>query len=264
MSNFSTLFKLTNKVALVTGATGHFGRPIAYALAEAGAKVILNGRDEAKLLRMMDEMAQEGLTADIAVFDIADVDAVIAHTKDIISLDILVNNAYKGNAGSIANSSGKDYLSSYDVSVVSTHNLVTALLPALRRSVEKGYKPSVINIASMYGLVSPKLDLYSSDEVANPPFYGAAKAALIQWTRYAACEFGSQGVRFNSVSPGAFPNDEVCSGDPIFVSRLASQIPLARVGASSEIAGPVLFLASPASSYVNGENLVVDGGWTCW
>jgi len=209
-------------------------------------------------------MSEEGLTSDIAVFDITDEDAVTAYAKDICSLDILVNNAYKGNAGSIANSVGKDYLLSYDISVVSSHNLVTALLPALRRSVEKGYKPSVINIASMYGLVSPKLDLYSSDEVGNPPFYGAAKAALIQWTRYAACEFGSHGIRFNSVSPGAFPNDEVCSGDPKFVSRLASQIPLARVGINSEIGGPVLFLASSASSYVNGENIVVDGGWTCW
>ncbi len=116
----------------------------------------------------------------------------------------------------------------------------------------------------MYAMVSPDLGVYDSGNVANPPFYGAAKGALLQWTRYAACEFGKEGIRVNSISPGPFPSDAVQEKDPDFIMRLAKKVPMGRIGLAKEIKGPTLFLASSASSYVNGSNLVVDGGWTCW
>jgi NAD(P)-dependent dehydrogenase (short-subunit alcohol dehydrogenase family) len=98
----------------------------------------------------------------------------------------------------------------------------------------------------------------------NPPFYGAAKAALLQWTRYAASEFGKEGIRVNAVSPGPFPSLAMKAANPDFIEALAAKVRMGRIGASDEIKGPMLFLASSAASFVNGANIVVDGGWTCW
>ena len=119
----------------------------------------------------------------------------------------------------------------------------------------------MITVASMYGLVSPRPQLYDTPEAGNPPYYGAVKAGLVQLTRYAAVELGPSGVRVNCVTPGPFPGE---GGDPALLDRLAQQSPLGRVGDPAEIATSVLYLASPRTSYVTGANLVVDGGWTAW
>ena len=142
--------------------------------------------------------------------------------------------------------------------------MLIASLVGLRNSVKEIGDASVINIASMYGLVSPDLNIYDTVQSSNPPFYGAVKAALIQWTRYAACEFGPEGIRVNSISPGAFPSELVQKENPEFIRRLEHKIPMGRIGQAGEVCGSVVFLASMASSYVNGSNLAVDGGWTSW
>jgi NAD(P)-dependent dehydrogenase (short-subunit alcohol dehydrogenase family) len=116
----------------------------------------------------------------------------------------------------------------------------------------------------MYGIVSPDPRIYKSASEINPPSYGTAKAALLQWTRYAACEFGLEGIRVNSVSLGPFPSIEVQVKSPNFIDKLALRVPMGRIGQSKEAGGPIMFLMSSASSYVNGSNLVVDGGWTSW
>jgi NAD(P)-dependent dehydrogenase (short-subunit alcohol dehydrogenase family) len=240
---------------------------MAWALAEAGADVLINARRAESAKRLAGEIQAHGFCARPAVFDIVNNDAVEAAANQYFRdspLNILVNNAYAGGSGTIEHSFADAYAESYEVAVGSTHRLFRAVLPALRRAVARGTQASVINIASMLGLVSPDPRLYDTVEGANPPFYGAAKAALIQWTRYAACEFGPEGIRVNSVSPGPFPSQEVQRDNAGFISRLVQRVPLGRVGQASEIAGPVLFLASDASSYVNGSNLVVDGGWTAW
>lgn len=258
---------LQGRTALITGATGYLGSAMAWALAEAGAEVLINARKAASAERLASEIQERGLSAQPAVFDVVDDDAVTAAAERHFGdrpLNILVNNAYAGGGGTVEHSFAGAYVESYDVAVVSAHRLLQATLPALRRAVKRGCHASVINIASMYGLVSPDARLYDSAKGTNPPFYGAAKAALIQWTRYAACEFGSEGIRVNSISPGPFPSQTVRENNSEFVSGLARRVPLGRVGQADEIAGPVLFLASDASTYVNGANLVVDGGWTAW
>jgi NAD(P)-dependent dehydrogenase (short-subunit alcohol dehydrogenase family) len=259
------MFTLQGKTALLTGATGHLGRAMALALAQAGARVLANGRDAAKVQALVDSLRAEGLAAEALVFDVANKEAIDAALRPFASepIHVLVNNAYAGGAGTIEHSEAAQYGGSYGITVVAAHNLLRAALPSLRLAARDG-GASVINIASMYAVVSPDPRLYDDPAGANPPFYGAAKAALLQWTRYAACEFGPQGIRVNSISPGPFPNQAVQETNPAFIGRLASRVPLGRIGRADEIAGPVLFLASPASSFVNGANIAVDGGWTAW
>ena len=116
----------------------------------------------------------------------------------------------------------------------------------------------------MYGLVSPQPETYEAfPEYHNPPAYGAAKAGVVQFTRYAACHLAPRGIRVNSVSPGPFPRAEI-RAHAGFVAELAKRVPLGRVGDAEELAGPIAFLLSRASSFVTGHDLVVDGGWTAW
>lgn len=259
-------FSLRGKTALVTGATGHLGSAMAMALAQAGAKVWVNSRSLVRSQALTQVLINAGGSAEPAVFDVTDKSAVddFFSVRERQALHILINNAYLGGAGSIELSDARAYTDSYDVTVVAAHNLVRAALPSLRLAVQADGDASVINLASMYALVSPDQRVYDSPGGANPPFYGAAKAALLQWTRYAACEFGAEGIRVNSISPGPFPSDAVQKSNPEFIQKLAAKVPMARIGRADEVAGPVMFLASTAASYVNGANLVVDGGWMSW
>ncbi len=264
MRNLQQRFSLEGKSVLVTGATGYLGRAMVYGLAELGARVLVNGRNRPRVEELVEELREAQLAAESAVFDINDEHAVREWFSKLGSLHGLVNNAYSGGAGSIETASDADFQNSYEVSLVSANRLLREALPNLRSAVNDSGGASVVNIGSMYGMVSPDQRVYAGKSVANPPFYGAAKAALLQWTRYAACEFGIEGIRVNAVSPGPFPSNSVQTSSADFVATLASKVPLGRIGQAEEIQGPLSFLISDASSFVNGSNLVVDGGWTCW
>ena len=125
----------------------------------------------------------------------------------------------------------------------------------------------IINIATMYAAVAPSPRLYEGTDLGNPPGYSAAKAGMVAFTRYVASYWGPFGVRANAILPGPFSNTEevgpnaVRPDDP-FLERLASRTCLGRIGTAGELAGPLVFLASDASSFVTGHTLVVDGGWT--
>jgi len=259
-------FSLKGRTALVTGAAGYLGSAMSTMLADAGAHVILNVRSIARGESLLRTIEARGGSAELLELDVSDELAVqdyFAHSGPS-ALHVLVNNAYKGMGGTIETSTADDYLASYQISLVAAHNMLRSALPALRRAVQQTGDASVINVGSMYGVVSPDRRVYDSPAGTNPPFYGATKAALIQWSRYAACEFGSEGIRVNAISPGPFPSTSVQDDAPEFVNKLALRVPMGRIGQASEIAGPVLFLASAAASFVNGVNLSVDGGWTAW
>ncbi|HHD63606.1 MAG TPA: SDR family oxidoreductase [Desulfobulbaceae bacterium] len=260
------LFSLRGRNVLITGASGFLGRYMVSAVAQAGAHVLVNARTLEKAKPVVEDLHEQGFSAEPLVFDVVNEKQVYSAINDLNGRPIhaLVNNAYSGGAGSIANVQSKQYTDSCQISIAAVHLLFTAFLPSLQLAVKDVGHASVINIASMYGMVSPDLRVYDHSDSANPPFYGVAKAALIQWSRYAACEFGALGIRVNSLSPGPFPNYKVQKDQSAFVQRLADRVPMGRIGSPEEIGGPVVFLASSASTYVNGANLVVDGGWTAW
>jgi NAD(P)-dependent dehydrogenase (short-subunit alcohol dehydrogenase family) len=116
----------------------------------------------------------------------------------------------------------------------------------------------------MYGSVSPDPRVYEAPMNVNPVEYGVGKAGIIQLTRYLAVHYGKFNVRCNCISPGPFPNPNVQQQHPEFVARLANKVPMGRVGSAEEIAGAATFLVGNGATFITGQNLFVDGGWTAW
>lgn len=261
-------FRLDGRVAFLSGATGHLGRAMAKALSAAGAHVILNARKKEALETLGAEMRESGDDVSVACFDVTD-EAAATQNIELIGqrherLDVVVNNASAGRTGTIESVTGEDFEQLYRVNVIAAFRLIQAALPLLKKAAKLTAGASVVNIASMYGSVSPDPSIYGTSGANSPPSYGAAKAAMIQLTRYTACHLAPYGIRVNSLSPGPFPASRYLNADPTFHDKLNAKVPMRRTGHPRELCGPLLFLASDASSYVTGVNLAVDGGWTAW
>lgn len=262
-------FRLDGRVFLLTGASGHLGRSIATGLGETGAHVVIAGRSEERLLALQHDLQRRGFTVTSLAFDIADdqacADAIRQIADRVGALDGIINNAYTGSAGTVENASIAEFNRSCYQNITAPFRLVQEALPMLKEAGRRNTGgASVINIASMYGMVSPDPRIYGDSGANNPPYYGAAKAGLIQLTRYLACHLAEWNIRVNSISPGPFPEPQIKNTSPAFHEALCNKNPMHRIGSADELIGPVLFLASDASSYVTGINLPVDGGWTAW
>ena len=249
----------------VSGGGSHLGRAIALGLAALGATVVVFGRRREPL----EETA--ALAADMTgtiIPEPADqhVDADLARILDRIEKEAgrvhgWVNNAVGGRR-SLLRSLERAAVEETVESTLSDLILATEAVAA--RMITKAQGGAIVNVASMYGLVSPNPEIYRNHpQFHNPPAYGAAKAGVIEFTRYAACHYAPDGIRVNCVSPGPFPSP-IVQREAAFVAELARRVPLGRIGQSHELAGPVAFLLSPLSSFITGHDLVVDGGWTTW
>lgn len=258
-------FDLSGRGVVITGGGGHLGRAMAHLAADAGATVLIVGRDRPRLDDVASAYVGGAGRIICEAVDVSQEDDISRALDCVISeagaVDAWVNNAYAGTAGSLLDCTRDEVAST----VGSLTDTIIVTQVVARRMIAQNRSGSIINIASMYGLVSPQPDVYSDgyEQWRNPPAYGAMKAGLIQFTRYAGAHLAADGIRVNCISPGPFPSDSVQS-ETAFIERLRSRVPLGRIGSSSEVAGAMVYLASDASSFTTGANLVVDGGWTAW
>lgn len=256
-------FRLDGKTVFLSGAAGHLGRAMAFAFADAGAHVILNGRTRSTLEELAAEIASGGGAASVAAFDVTDRPSADAFLGGLPRLHVLVNNAISGLGGKDAGAEIDRFRGIVESGLVASHANIMAALPGLSAAAAQAGQACVINIASQWGHVSPDFRMYEDSGLApTPPQYGATKAGLMQLTRYLAVQLAPQRIRVNSLSPGIFPWPSIVDEQPAFLARACDRSPMARLGEAHELAGPAVFLASDAASYVTGADLRVDGGWT--
>lgn len=261
MNRLFDKFGLRDKIVLLTGATGHLGKAMAAALLEAEATLVIASRNKRKGNSVAAKLGKNTVSLKLDIVNDQSVQSCMQKIKKKFGrLDCLINNAYSCFGEDIFNLTNTKFNQTIDGTLTSAFRLTRAALPLMKN---KKRASSIINIASMYGIISPNPSNYRNYEMKiNPPDYGCAKAGLIQLTKYAAVQYAKFNIRVNSISPGAFP--QLKNLPKKFISDLANQIPMKRIGKPAEIGGAVVYLASEASSYITGHNLVIDGGYTIW
>lgn len=264
MADIYQLLSLRGKVALVTGGAGYLGTAICETLAELGAHVVIASRDLKKCEEKCKEIESRisGATTAAMALDLMDKQSISQCFRrlkaDYNGVDILVNNAWSGNKNSFESISDEDWAYDIEMSLTSVFRCVKEALPGLQ--AKKGV---ILNVTSMYGHVAPDYRIYDGIQFTNPPSYGAAKAGVIQFSKYLASFLSPHGIRVNCLSPGPFPHP-VTQLNEEFMRQLSGKNPMNRIGAPDEIKGAVALLCSDASSYMTGQNICVDGGWTVW
>lgn len=272
-------FALSGKTALITGAAGLLGMEHAAALLESGAKVVLTDIDEASLNTARSKLAQhfDPLKILTIVMDVSRLEDIRTVAEELwhdgIRIDILVNNAaidpkVKGDQGVLETSRLENFpLEQWNLQV--TVGLTGAFLCSQvfgTAMAKDGNGGVILNIASDLSVFSPDQRLYRKEglpddmQPVKPVTYSVIKAGLIGLTRYLATYWADKGVRSNALSPGGVLNGQ--AGE--FVQRLSSLIPLGRMAQRDEYRAAVQFLCSDASSYMNGQNIVMDGGRSTW
>jgi NAD(P)-dependent dehydrogenase (short-subunit alcohol dehydrogenase family) len=264
-------FKLEGKTAIVTGALGLLGREHCKALSEAGAVVIAADLDKKACIEFSKEFG--GSIAGMEL-DVTDHSSINTLKNEVIKkygkIDVLVNNAaindmFENPEVNREKSKFENYPLEYWEKSVSV-NLTGVFLCSqiIGSEMARNGKGSIINIASTYGIVAPVQDIYKNEYgeqvFFKPPAYSATKGAVIAFTKYLASYWGSSGVRVNTLSPGGVKNGQ----DEFFIRNYSSRTPLTRMADPTDYKGGIVFLASDASCYMTGANLVIDGGWTAW
>jgi len=260
------LFRLDDRTALVTGAAGHLGRLFCDTLLDLGARVVLLDMSDrvANAAQVLDTSGTRthGVVADLeqesslrGAFDKA-----MAWSGG--KLDILVNNAaFVGTSGlsgwgvPLESQESATFRRALEVNLTSVFTLCQLAAPLLR----DGGHGAIVNVASIYGLVGPDNRLYEGTAMGNPLAYGASKAGILQLTRHMATALAPD-IRANAITPGGIERGQADS----FRKKYCERTPLKRMAREEDFRGAIAYLSSDASSYVTGQNLVVDGGWTAW
>ncbi len=255
----NTIFSVKDKVIAITGATGYLGSKMAEQLSSAGAKVMILSTSLEKAQALCDRLGLSHLHAfSIDLEDKASIEKAFARIVETFStIDVLVNNAYFGIHRNFYSNSDADWHKALDGSVISVDHCVQAVIPYMKAQTSG----RIINISSMYGMTVPYPEVYNTPDAMNPLTYGVGKAAINQYTKYAAMMLAEYGITVNSVSYGPFPNPDNVT-DETFLENLRAKTLVKRIGTAEDVGSAIFFLSLDESGYVTGQNIVVDGGWT--
>jgi len=260
--NVMQQFSLAGRVSLITGGTGWLGTAFSQALAEAGSSVVISSRDQARAQAAADALPVVGDAkhhgVELDQTEEASIASGFAAAVEVAGkVDVLVNNGLEPVAKDLTDVSFEEF---------ARHQANNAGYFVLARHlrdhiVERNGHGSVINIGSMYGQVGSYPDAYEGVFAASPVAYHSLKGGTIHMTRHLACYWAKDNVRVNTLSPGPFPHGEIPKE---MVSRLSAKLPMKRMGVPHELKGTLVLLASDAGSYITGQNITIDGGWTAW
>jgi len=269
-------FDLTGRVAVVTGGVGLLGAEFCKTLAEAGAAVAVVDLNGAAAEKVAAGLVADGYRAQAVPTDITKPDSVNAMVEAVVKefgrLDILVNSAAldpkfdpDAAAKGIAPGAFEDYpLEQWNAALnVNLTGMFLVTQACVKQMNAQGQKGSIINICSTYGLNGPDQRIYIKDGVRvafKPVYYTVTKGGVLGFTKYLAAYYASTEIRVNALTPGGVFNNH----EEYFVKNYSAKTILGRMAKKDEMNGALLFLASDASSYMTGNNVVVDGGWTAW
>ena len=260
-----TLFDLSSKNVLITGGAGYLGSGMSEAVAAYGANLFILGKQIEKNQKKADELQAQypEQVIESVPFDIRDeqiIDKAMQYIANKVeSIDVLINNASYSCSKAFHEYSSGEWAEGIEGTINNVSRVTRYALPYMM----KQRNGNIINIASMYGMVAPNMEIYGDSGQNNPANYGAGKAAIIQLTKYLASVYAEYGIRANAVSPGPFPNPTVQKNKQ-FIEALKGKNPMHRIGQPEDLQGIIVYLASDASRYTTGQNIAVDGGWTAW
>lgn len=254
--NVLDLFSLKGKVCLVTGGAGNYGRCISEGLAEAGGTVIIASRNPVNTEAVAAQFRENGLDVHAMTVNQGDHESVLKLKDDIRTtfgkLDVFVNNAVsrpmKGYDDPIAN---------FETSMQVNATGMMDILREMASLIQENGGGSIVNISSMMGMFGPDLSNYEGTDMGNPPpDYFFHNGGLINLTRYLARIFAGKNIRVNCVSPGGLFNHQPAR----FLANYCKKVPVGRMANQDDIKGVMVLLASEAGAYINGENILMDGG----
>lgn len=254
-------FRLDGRIAIVTGGAGNIGSSLSRGLAEMGATVVIAARDAARCTALAEAMGAEGLSAIGLPLDLGEADSIAALHQAVVDrfgrVDILVSNAISQVPGHVERYPLADWEASMRVDATGWFALTQLCLNTM---LAQG-GGNIITIASILGMVAPDERLYPERGIAGfRPTYFFVKAGVVGFTRFLAAAYADKGIRVNCISPGGVQTKPPRTAG----SGFAERTPMRRLADADEMKGAVVYLASDASSYVTGHNLVVDGGYTAW
>lgn len=257
-----TLFDLSGRVALITGGSGYLGQAFSNALAEAGATVVIGSRDRTRAQTVADALPSPGGAkhkgVELNQLEEASIQAGFKEAVDQAGqVDILINNGQQGHPLDLTNVTAEAF--NKDLQNATGYFLLARHLRD--HVVQRGVAGSIVMIGSMYGVVGSYPDAYDGVCAASPVQYHTLKGGIVHMTRHLAVYWAKDQMRVNCLSPGPFPNEKAPAE---MVKRLIQKSPSGRMGVPHEVKGPLLLLVSDAGSYITGQNLLVDGGWTAW